>query len=215
MTKNVIESGRAYRHGTEKPCTSAYITPVIISLCRKYGAKKIIDLGCGNGSLCRNLVDAGFQAAGMDPSETGIVNAGNLVPEGTFRVLGVYDNPPDMWIHTFDVAVSTEVVEHLFKPSALLEFASKVLKKDGLLVVSTPYHGYLKNMAICLVNGWDRHHSPLWDGGHIKFWSRRSLSVMLSQYGYEVLEFHGVGRIPFLWKSMVITARRMADTVEN
>jgi hypothetical protein len=47
----------------------------------------------------------------------------------------------------------------------------------------------------------------LWDGGHIKFWSKKTLSELLKREGFEVIDFHGVGRLPYLWKSMVLIAK--------
>jgi hypothetical protein len=72
-----------------------------------------------------------------------------------------------------------------------------------LLVVSAPYHGFLKNMAISVVNGWDRHFDPCTTGAHIKFFSHRTLAGMASAARFKELRFSGVGRVPWLWKSMV------------
>ena len=47
----------------------------------------------------------------------------------------------------------------------------------------------------------------LWDGGHIKFFSRRTLEAMLSEQGLIVSAFLGVGRCPYFWKSMFVKAR--------
>lgn len=82
------------------------------------------------------------------------------------------------------------------------------LKPNGLLVLSTPYHGYLKNLALSVLDAWDTHHTPLWHGGHIKFWSRRTLGQLLSENGFETIGFSGVGRLPYLWKSMILVARK-------
>ena len=76
----------------------------------------------------------------------------------------------------------------------------------GRLILSTPYHGYLKNVALAVSGRLDAHHTVLWDGGHIKFFSRRTLEEMLRQGGFKPLEFVGAGRLPYLWKSMVISA---------
>ncbi len=54
----------------------------------------------------------------------------------------------------------------------------------------------------------DRHFTALWDGGHIKFWSRRTLSALLQEAGFELVAFRGAGRWPWLWKSMLIAARK-------
>lgn len=53
----------------------------------------------------------------------------------------------------------------------------------------------------------DKHFTALWDGGHIKFWSKRTLTQLLEEFGFEIIEFKGSGRLPYLWKSMFIKAR--------
>ena len=73
--------------------------------------------------------------------------------------------------------------------------------------MSTPYHGYLKNLALAMTGKLDGHFSVLWDGGHIKFFSRATLERMLTDQGFEVLAFAGAGRLPLLWKSMLVNAR--------
>lgn len=108
----------------------------------------------------------------------------------------------------FDAVISSEVVEHLYSPHLLPIYAKAALKERGYLIVTTPYHGYLKNLALSITNKWDFHHTPLLHGGHIKFWSRSTLSTLLSANGFDVLQFHGVGRLPFLWKSFVIVAQK-------
>jgi len=75
------------------------------------------------------------------------------------------------------------------------------------LIVSTPYHGYLKNLALAVTGKLDAHFTALWDGGHIKFFSRSTLEQMLREEGFDVQAFVGAGRWPFLWKSMLMKAR--------
>ena len=203
------DSQSVYRHDDRPPCASGYLVPVVVDVCRATGARRVLDLGCGNGTLCRALADAGFEVVGLEPSPSGIEAARRSVPEGTFHGGSVYDGPAAVPESNFDVVVSTEVVEHLFRPAALPELAFAKLKPGGRFVVSTPYHGYLKNLLLALANRWDFHHSPNWDGGHVKFWSRRTLTDLLESCGFEVLEFRGVGRCPWLWKSMVLVARKL------
>jgi SAM-dependent methyltransferase len=113
----------------------------------------------------------------------------------------------------FDAVVSTEVIEHLHAPHRLPALAAGLLQPGGWLIVSTPFHGYWKNLALSLAGRWDHHHTALWYGGHVKFWSRRTLSQLLQDNGFEVVGFHGVGRLPWLWKSMVLVARRTSAEV--
>ena len=83
--------------------------------------------------------------------------------------------------------------------------------RGGGVIVSTPYHGYLKNLAMAVTGKMDAHFTALWDHGHIKFWSVRTLTILLEEAGFRDLRFLRVGRIPPLAKSMIAIARRLAD----
>lgn len=198
-----------YNFGTaEAPHTADYLTRPILAMCREVGAKRVLDLGCGNGALCGDLAAAGLDVVGCDPSEDGIGFARRTYPQIPFHMLGVEDEPASLGDTVFDAVVSTEVIEHLFLPRALPRFAARVLKLGGHLVVSTPYHGYLKNLILAISGKLDAHFTALWDGGHIKFWSRKTLSRLLSEEGFRVTRFIGAGRIPYLWKSMILVAEK-------
>ena len=206
---NITSSDADYTFSSAKAAhMDAYLKYPILELCKELKARKVLDLGCGNGALSKDLQDAGFQVTGVDPSESGIEYAKKSTPGGDFQVMGVYDDPSVLGPADYDVVVSTEVVEHLFYPRELPRFAAQVLRPGGYLIVSTPYHGYLKNLVLALTNKWDPHFSPLWDGGHVKFWSRSTLTRLLEEGGFEVTQFVGAGRLPFLWKSMILVARR-------
>ena len=207
MTTNRIASD--YHYGSsEASHTNAYLRDPVIAFCKRYNAHKVLDLGCGNGAMCRDLAAAGFSVFGCDPSEEGIRIAAQTLPEVVFRTLGVYDDPQLLGADGFDAVISTEVIEHLFLPRHLPQFAFKVLRPGGRLIISTPYHGYLKNLALSIADKWDVHHTPFWDGGHVKFWSRRTLTTLLTQEGFQVTDFFGAGRFPWLWKSMIIVAMK-------
>jgi len=169
----------------------------------------ILDLGCGNGYLVNYLIDKGYNVYGTDASEKGIAIARKTNPDRFFvQDLSTDSLPVELQQIAFDTVISTEVIEHLYNPEAFLSFCKTQLTKGGQLVISTPYHGYLKNLVISIFNKWDNHMNPLWLGGHIKLWSRKTLSEALVNAGFTVTEFKGTGRIPYLWKSMIIKARR-------
>lgn len=64
----------------------------------------------------------------------------------------------------------------------------------------------MKNLLIAVLGKFDSHVNPLWDCGHIKFWSRATLSAALVETGFGQIEFYGAGRFSYLMKSMVLTA---------
>lgn len=194
-----------------KPSSADYLYLPIIREIEKRNPKRVLDIGCGNGSLAIELAARGISVTGIDADENGIrlakEQAGDL-KSLRFESLGVgADVPSDFSKPGFDLILSTEVVEHLYLPGQLFAFASGCLTKDGILLVSTPYHGYLKNLAICLRNQWDKHHQPRRNGGHIKFWSRATLGALAAEYGFAEIGFSGAGRFPLFWKSMIMEFR--------
>ncbi|WP_256993192.1 hypothetical protein [Methylococcus capsulatus] len=80
--------------------------------------------------------------------------------------------------------------------------------RGGTAIVSTPYHGYWKNLALALSGKMDAHFTALWDHGHIKFWSMKTLSLLLEEAGFRDIRFERVGRLPALAKAMIAVARK-------
>lgn len=186
-----------------------YIVEPILKLLKKSDNQTILDLGCGNGALVNYLVKNGFNAYGTDASETGIHISSKLLPDHFALQDLSKDELPEKFDHLkFNVIISTEVIEHLYDPRSFIQFCKKILVKNGggEIIISTPYHGYLKNLLLAITGRWDQHANPLWDGGHIKLWSRDTLSQLLTEQGFKVTNFIGCGRVPYIWKSMVIKA---------
>lgn len=187
-----------------------YILPGVEAALREQGVRppaRVFDLGCGNGSVAAHLARAGFQLSGIDPSEEGIAQATVAYPDLDLRSGSAYDDLAASF-GTFPALVSLEVVEHLYFPRKYAQTVHDLLEPGGVAVISTPYHSYLKNVALAVTGQMDRHFTALVDHMHIKFWSIRTLSLLLEEAGLEIVEFKRVGRLPVLAKSMVAVARR-------
>lgn len=210
VKENVVDQVSDYGwNSLEEPHSLSYTIDSLLSCLKINNSKRVLDIGCGNGSYCRRIKESGYDIVGVDYDNNAIELARSGSHDIRFYKYGVQDDPREL-IETegfFDTVVSCDVIEHLYSPQLLCLFAKKVLQQNGNLIVATPYHGYLKNLALSVTNGWDRHHNSLWDGGHIKFWSFKSISRLLNENGFCVKGFTGVGRIPYLWKGMVVTAR--------
>ena len=96
----------------------------------------------------------------------------------------------------FPVVTSLEVVEHVYSPRQYAATLFDLLEPGGVAFISTPYHGYWKNLALALSGKMDAHFTALWDHGHIKFWSVRTLRQLLQEAGFTEIRFLRVGRIP-------------------
>lgn len=193
--------------------TMAYLTPAIGALLgdRLKPGARVLDVGCGNGYLVGWFIERGAVGVGIDASAQGIEQARAGVPKGRFeRLLADEDVLKNLDEEPFDIVVSTEVVEHLYDPRAWARGCMAAVRPGGRFVCTTPYHGWLKNIAVAATNKFDHHMNPLWDGGHIKFWSPATLGKLLSETGFIDIRWKGAGRLPLLWKSMVMAGDRPA-----
>jgi 2-polyprenyl-3-methyl-5-hydroxy-6-metoxy-1,4-benzoquinol methylase len=199
-----------YGYKTSEPChTFYYIHKPLLSLLDKNTNKCILDLGCGNGYIANYLIGKGFNVYGTDASNDGIKIARKQNPNRFFtQDFSTDDLPKELQGIEFDTIISTEVIEHLYDPYKFADLCKKILAQNkGELILSTPYHGYIKNLLLSIFNKWDAHISPLWQGGHIKFWSKSTVTQLLNQQGFKVTGFKGCGRVPYFWMSMIIKAK--------
>lgn len=168
---------------------------------------RVLDLGCGNGSFSHAIAEHGCEVVGIDTSAPGIGISRQSFPECEFIQADIYDLPDIDLLHSFDVVLAIEVIEHLLYPKELAKAAKKCLKPGGSLILSTPYHGYFKNLALAISGKMDGHFTVLWDNGHVKFFSVATLTKLLETEGYTDIEFKFAGRFPYLWKSMLCSSR--------
>jgi 2-polyprenyl-6-hydroxyphenyl methylase/3-demethylubiquinone-9 3-methyltransferase len=205
-----IMSTQQYEYSSaDEAWADGYIAPRIVhALTGERGIRRVLDAGCGNGSLSARIAAQGLDVSAFDASTSGVEHAQRAFPGIRFEVASAYDDLRARFGDVFDACVCVEVIEHLYDPRAFVGRIFEVLRPGGLFILTTPYHGYFKNLALALTGKMDSHYTALWDGGHIKFWSRATLTSLLHERGFQVIRFEGAGRLPYLWKSMLVTARR-------
>lgn len=200
---------RGYRFKSSKsPHSHAYLWPPVEAIlsASASGEQRIFELGCGNGAFAERMAGLGWKVTGIDPSLDGIEIAKrrSLAKDGnpTFAVGSAYD-PLASQFGQFPFVISLEVVEHVYFPRKLAASVAELLLPGGTAIISTPYHGYLKNLALAITGKMDSHFTALWDHGHIKFWSPRTLETLFAEQGLSLQSVMRVGRVPSLAKSMI------------
>ena len=169
----------------------------------------VLDAGCGDGNFAADIAEAGYQVCGVDLASTGIDIARSR-GVGNFQQASLYDDLRGVFsVDSFDAVISVEVIEHLYDPRAFVARVHEALRPGGTFIVTTPYWGYAKNIAMAVTNRMDGALTPLWDGGHIKHFSRKTLTELLVEQGFTVRAFDGDELRPrYLWRGMVMTCER-------
>ncbi len=198
-----MDSSKYHYDSAEAAHTHAYLFPAVLELLdRVPSSARVFELGCGNGSTAHALADLGYDVTAVDTSTEGIRIAREHFPNCRFAVASAYDDLAAQY-GGFQAVISLEVIEHVFYPRRFAATVAALLNPDGQAIISTPYHGYLKNLALSVANRWDTHMDPLWDYGHIKLWSRETLTALFEEAGLTEIDFRRVGRVPVFAKSMI------------
>ena len=97
---------------------------------------KILDVGCGEGSLLKTLLKnhRKARAMGIDISKKAIEIAKNHLPNEYFKVCDISTSIIDK---EFDLIVSSDVLEHIIDDDMAIKNMGKMLKKDGRLIIVT------------------------------------------------------------------------------
>ncbi len=152
---------------------------------------RVLDLGSGAGDFLALLDDA----VGVEIAEAAARLSGAdvrlLEPDGTLP----------FGHGEFDLVWCSEVLEHVPDALGLLQETRRVLKQDGRLLATVPYHGRFQAAAIALTR-FEAHFDPL--GQHVRFFTRRSLATTLDAAGFEVEWIRPVLRR----RSLAVLARR-------
>lgn len=171
--------------------------------------KRILDAGCGEGEFLVFFADRGFEVYGVDVADRAVELARKRCPGSSVHV-GSLEQPLPFPSQFFNAIWCTEVLEHLFDVPKVLAELNRVLGQHGLLIMTTPFHGLIKNLAIAFLR-FERHFDVT--GPHIRFFTRRSFSACLSRAGFEVLWWGGVGRVWPLYKSFFVISRKVREPV--
>lgn len=183
---------------TEGSSVNPRIRSVMLHIRARYGAWRILGIGRGAQTLCRDLRNLGYSAAAIEPGENG--GAGRFCPP--FLETSCIQDA------AFDMAVSIESDALLNTPAALVALAASHLAHGGVFVLSMPYGGSLKNLLITLCEWWRLPFYAALDGGYLQRWSRKSLIALLEAQHFTVMEFIGVRGPSLQWESLVLVAKK-------
>jgi 2-polyprenyl-6-hydroxyphenyl methylase/3-demethylubiquinone-9 3-methyltransferase len=204
--------GSDYRYAdAELNSSHVYLVPAMLRALEEAQppstSRRVFDLGCGNGSVAAQIAAAGFHVVGADPSDEAIAHARRAFPKLQLHQRSAYDDLSQEF-GRFPAVMSMEVIEHVYYPRRLLRTAYSLLEPGGVLLLTTPYHGYLKNLLLAVTGRLDSHFDALTDNGHIKFFSPATLRQMAQEVGFRDIRIEHIGRIAPIAKSMLLRATR-------
>jgi 2-polyprenyl-3-methyl-5-hydroxy-6-metoxy-1,4-benzoquinol methylase len=140
----------------------------------------MLDVGMGYGIFSEEIrkLDYFNSIVGIEPSPS----LASVLKEKGFQVIETSIEDAPAPTNKYSVAVSFEVIEHVFSPKKFIKAISKQLEDNGYLILTTlNIHGFE------LLNLWDQSES-IYPPHHINFFNLDSLSQLLEKCGFTILK---------------------------
>lgn len=159
---------------------------------KKHG--DILDFGCGSGHLTFRLINKGFSVCGIDSSPLVFQHLLIIKTEKQISKLQVVRGNEKTLFKLkkkFDVVVSGEVLEHLKDDIKAVKGFCKLLKDDGICIVTVPSHPYL----------WDVNDDY---SSHFRRYEKENLIALFEKAGFKIKKCFYFGfPLVYLWHKFV------------
>jgi SAM-dependent methyltransferase len=144
---------------------------------------KILDLGCGDAIYSELLPE--YEWYGYDFNLEKASKRKTTLTQGSLEQL-----PYPYEAASMDAILCQEVKEHLFSPEKIDIEARRILKRNGVFIVSTPLHSWIMNFLQSFENlVYNKDLS--WRREHIRTFTFESHKKMLNESGFVIDEFVG------------------------
>jgi len=140
---------------------------------------RILDVGCGSGELLSHLKERVWEVYGVDTSEVAYKLAKRKIGQRVFNCELKDCQFVDQY---FDVITLNHVLEHMLDPNEELRNIHRILKDDGVLLLSTPNIDSLQFKIS--KEKWFGIDSPR----HLNIYSPKTVKLILNKNGFRILE---------------------------
>lgn len=147
---------------------------------------RVLDVGCASGDLAQLLAARGSEVIGIDINATAIATAAPFCSQTFVADLDIERLPDIVGGERFDIIVFADVLEHLRDPWSVLDSARALLNDGGHAIISVPNiaHGAIR--LGLLAGTFDYRQFGILDDTHLRFFTRRSVDILLIRSGYRL-----------------------------
>lgn len=151
--------------------------------------KNILDIGCYDGTFLSLIKNRNNNFYGIDASDYAIKEAKK---RGIKVKKFFWDDKKNYHLKKifFDLVVAGEFIEHIYDTDFFLEEVSRVLKKDGFFLISTPNVASLGRRLMLFFG-----ENPILEtspnestsSGHIRYFTFNVLESLLKKFNFKIL----------------------------
>ena len=161
---------------------------IIKNFLSKEYKNSLIDIGSGSGDFCKIVKKdkAFYNVVALEPSEEGANSSKNL---GIETIKCSFDKAiSSKLLNKYDVVTSFEVIEHLFDPLNFIKNTNKILKKNGILLITTPNLFGFDNLVL-------GKKSSTFDHEHLNYFNCDSIKLLFEKCDFKIINISTPGKL--------------------
>ena len=148
-----------------------------ISLIKKFGGNKLLDIGCGTGKFLEEALKNGFEINGVETDVTARANQSYLIDNQIFNSINAVPKSTK-----FDLITLWHVLEHIHHLQDQFENISELLKPNGFIFIAVPNP-----------DSWDAHHyQEFWAGWdvprHLYHFKKSNVKQLLERHNISLID---------------------------
>lgn len=154
--------------------------------------KRILDVGCGDGTFLSLIKDRYEEVYGIDISETSLKES--RMKNIQTKIYDSDKSPIPYPSNYMDTVACLDVIEHVFDPDKIISEIYRVLLPDGIFVVSCPNIRYWRHILSIITGEFPKTSTDTehYDGGHIHYFTYRDIELILKKYGFREINKYSV-----------------------
>lgn len=155
----------------------------------------VLDFGCGQGAFSQRLVDLGMVVDACDINTNQLKATVNRKIELDLNK----EIPPDKFPYKYDIILAFEIIEHIHNPWKYLDDCLRLLKKGGLIVLTTPnISNFISRLRFLMRGSLLAFEKTDLKHGHITPLSFVQIENLCDHFKLEILKKGYVGPIPLI-----------------
>ncbi len=170
-----------YRLKTDRYSSHRQITNYILS--HYPNGAFVLDVGCGEGNI-GTLLTKQFILTGIDISRTALARSPDNYVSRIAADLNVFDWKLNK---RFDIICAADVLEHLVDPETVVNKFSRLLKPNGILIVSLPNIAFISVRLGLLCGNFPKHDIGICDQTHLHWFTKSSTKIFLKRCGFDIV----------------------------
>lgn len=146
--------------------------------------KKVLDIGCSTGYICRELAKNDCVVTGIDADRESLDKAKKYCKK---VIVADLDKDVPILKEKYEVILFSDVLEHLKNPESVLMKFKENLSKDGHIIVSLPNIANLYVRVLLLFGRFDYNEKGgILDCGHLRFFTVKTAKKLLEKSGFRI-----------------------------